>query len=158
MGDIDWCTTVRLQYEGRNCGRPARAAVDGREVSQSVQRSSESSRSADDVWADGFTPSMLIRFVEVEAEVQLSDHKGRDADRRRPRVLWRHGRQIPMRSTRPRPQAVGSDKIGGAIAGGVITYTANGAQKVAVTTGYISPAMPVQIRRAKIAILSLEGD
>ena len=36
--------------------------------------------------------------------------------------------------------------------------TANGAQKVAVTTGYISPAMPVQIRRAKIAILGLEGD
>jgi len=55
-------------------------------------------------------------------------------------------------------QKLWGQKIGGAIAGGVITYTANGAQKVAVTTGYISPAFPVQIRRAQIAILGLEGD
>ena len=48
-------------------------------------------------------------------------------------------------------------KIGGAIGGGVITYTVNDAQKVAVATGYVSPAVPVEIRRAKIAILGLEG-
>jgi alcohol dehydrogenase (cytochrome c) len=47
-------------------------------------------------------------------------------------------------------------KIGGAIAGGVITYTANGAQKVAVATGYVSPAVPTEIRRAKVVILGLE--
>ena len=46
---------------------------------------------------------------------------------------------------------------GGAIAGGVITYTVNGAQKVAVATGYVSPAFPAEIRRAKIAILGIEG-
>ena len=50
------------------------------------------------------------------------------------------------------------DAATGAIGGGVITYTVNGAQKVAVTTGYVSPAVPVEIRRAKIAILGLEGD
>ena len=33
--------------------------------------------------------------------------------------------------------------IGGAIGGGVITYSANGVQKIAVTTGFISPAFPV---------------
>ena len=55
-------------------------------------------------------------------------------------------------------QKLWGQKIGGAIGGGVITYTANGAQKVAVTTGYISPAFPVEIRRAQIAILGLEGD
>ena len=49
------------------------------------------------------------------------------------------------------------DREGGAIGGGVITYTANGAQKIAVATGYISPAFPVEIRRAQIAILGLEG-
>jgi alcohol dehydrogenase (cytochrome c) len=49
-------------------------------------------------------------------------------------------------------------KIGGAIGGGVITYTVNGAQKIAVATGYVSPAVPAEIRRAKIAILGLEGD
>jgi alcohol dehydrogenase (cytochrome c) len=42
--------------------------------------------------------------------------------------------------------------------GGVITYMLNGAQRVAVATGYVSPAVPVEIRRAKIAILGVEGD
>ena len=49
-------------------------------------------------------------------------------------------------------------KIGGAIGGGVITYTVNDAQRVAVTTGYVSPAFPAEIRRAQIAILGVEGD
>jgi hypothetical protein len=35
----------------------------------------------------------------------------------------------------------------------VITYAVNGAQKVAVATGYASPVFPAEIRRAKIAIL-----
>jgi alcohol dehydrogenase (cytochrome c) len=55
-------------------------------------------------------------------------------------------------------QKLWGQKIGGAIGGGVITYTVNGAQKVAVATGYVSPALPVEIRRAKIAILGVEGD
>ena len=55
-------------------------------------------------------------------------------------------------------QKLWGKKIGGAIGGGVITYTANGAQKIAVATGYISPAFPVEIRRAKIAILGVEGN
>ena len=48
-------------------------------------------------------------------------------------------------------QKLWGKKIGGAIGGGVITYTVNGAQKVAVATGYVSPAFPAEIRRAKIA-------
>jgi alcohol dehydrogenase (cytochrome c) len=55
-------------------------------------------------------------------------------------------------------QKLWGQKIGGAIAGGVITYTVNGGQKVAVTTGLISPAWPVEIKRAKVAILGVEGE
>jgi alcohol dehydrogenase (cytochrome c) len=55
-------------------------------------------------------------------------------------------------------QKLWGKKIGGAIAGGVITYTANGAQKIAVATGFVSPAFPTEIRRAKIAILGIEGN
>jgi alcohol dehydrogenase (cytochrome c) len=51
-----------------------------------------------------------------------------------------------------------SQKMKAAIAGGVITYTVNGAQKVAVTMGMTSPAWPVRAATAKIAILGLEGD
>ena len=55
-------------------------------------------------------------------------------------------------------QKLWGEKIGGAIGGGVITYTVNGVQKVAVTTGLISPAWPVEIRSARVAILDIEGD
>jgi len=48
-------------------------------------------------------------------------------------------------------------KIGGAIGGGVITYTANGAQKVAVATGFTSILWPTEVVTGKIAILGL-GD
>jgi len=55
-------------------------------------------------------------------------------------------------------QKLWGQKLSGGIGGGVITYTANGAQKVAVATGFISPVWPVQIAHAKIAILGVEGD
>ncbi|SDT98744.1 alcohol dehydrogenase (cytochrome c) [Pseudomonas pohangensis] len=49
------------------------------------------------------------------------------------------------------------EKIGGAIGGGVITYTAGGVQKVAVATGFTSPVWPVVIDTAKVVILGLEA-
>jgi alcohol dehydrogenase (cytochrome c) len=48
-------------------------------------------------------------------------------------------------------------KIGGAIGGGVITYTANGAQRVAVATGFTSILWPTEVVTGKISILGL-GD
>lgn len=47
--------------------------------------------------------------------------------------------------------------LGGAIGGGVITYTANGAQKVAVASGFTMLVWPTKIVTAKIEILGLEG-
>ena len=48
-------------------------------------------------------------------------------------------------------------KIGGGIGGGVITYTVGGVQRVAVATGFISPVWPVEIRSSKVAILGVDG-
>lgn len=48
-------------------------------------------------------------------------------------------------------------KIGGAIGGGVITYAANGAQKVAVATGFTSILWPSEVTTGKIVILGLEN-
>jgi alcohol dehydrogenase (cytochrome c) len=48
-------------------------------------------------------------------------------------------------------------QIGGAMGGGVITYTANGAQKVAVAYGFSMLAWPVKIHTAKIAILGVDA-
>jgi alcohol dehydrogenase (cytochrome c) len=47
-------------------------------------------------------------------------------------------------------------KIGGAIGGGVITYTAGGQQKVAVATGLTEILWPTDITTAKVSILGLE--
>ena len=47
--------------------------------------------------------------------------------------------------------------LGGAIGGGVITYTANGAQKVAVAAGYVMVAWPTKIVKAKVEVLGLDS-
>jgi alcohol dehydrogenase (cytochrome c) len=47
--------------------------------------------------------------------------------------------------------------LGGALGGGVITYNANGAQKVAVAYGFTMLAWPVKIVTAKIAILGINS-
>ncbi|HEX4617472.1 MAG TPA: PQQ-binding-like beta-propeller repeat protein [Stellaceae bacterium] len=46
-------------------------------------------------------------------------------------------------------------ELGGAIGGGVITYTANGAQKVAVASGFTMIAWPTKIATAKVVVLGL---
>ena len=47
--------------------------------------------------------------------------------------------------------------LGGAIAGGVITYTAGGGQKVAVASGFTMAAWPAKIVTAKVEILGVDG-
>jgi alcohol dehydrogenase (cytochrome c) len=47
--------------------------------------------------------------------------------------------------------------LGGAIGGGVITYTADGAQKVAVASGFTMLAWPTKIVKAKIEIQGLDS-
>ena len=51
-----------------------------------------------------------------------------------------------------------SQNLGGALAGGVITYAVKGAQRVAVAAGFTMVAWPTKIRTAKVVILGLDGD
>jgi len=46
-------------------------------------------------------------------------------------------------------------KIGGAIGGGVITYSVEGAQQIAVATGFTSVLWPTEIVTGKIVLLGL---
>ena len=68
-------------------------------------------------------------------------------DRRRPGVVRR----------RDRGEAVGQ-KIGGAIGGGVIAYSAGGGEKIAVTTGLTGVSWPTEVVTGKIAVLGLDGE
>lgn len=54
-------------------------------------------------------------------------------------------------------QKLWAGDLGGAIGGGVITYAANGAQKVAVAAGFTMIAWPTKIVPCKIVVLGLEG-
>jgi alcohol dehydrogenase (cytochrome c) len=54
-------------------------------------------------------------------------------------------------------QKLWGQELGGAIGGGVITYTANGAQKVAVAAGFTHLAWPTKIVTAKVVVLGLDG-
>ncbi|MGP8121900.1 MAG: pyrroloquinoline quinone-dependent dehydrogenase [Xanthobacteraceae bacterium] len=55
-------------------------------------------------------------------------------------------------------QKLWGKKIGGAVGGGVITYQANGAQRVAVATGLTEILWPTEITTAKVSILGLDAD
>lgn len=48
-------------------------------------------------------------------------------------------------------------KIGGGIGGGVITYTVDGQQKIAVTTGLTGVAWPTEVATGKIVVLGLDS-
>jgi alcohol dehydrogenase (cytochrome c) len=54
-------------------------------------------------------------------------------------------------------QKLWGQELGGAIAGGVITYTANDTQKIAVASGFTMLAWPTKIVTAKIEVLGLDS-
>ena len=54
-------------------------------------------------------------------------------------------------------QKLWGQELGGAIGGGVITYTAHGAQKVAVASGFTMIAWPTKLATAKIVVLGLDS-
>ena len=62
-----------------------------------------------------------------------------------------------MRSTLTNGRKLWGQKIGGAIGGGVITYTAGGTQKVAVATGLTEVLWPTETTTARVSILGLDG-
>jgi alcohol dehydrogenase (cytochrome c) len=156
-GDVDWCTTVKLQTREEIAAVPVGQLWTGEKSLNPAHVFGKFTR-ADDVWAGwlyatdadtgvwkwrlksnypiqgAVTPTAggLVFFGDVGGNFYALDAATGQK-------LW-------------------GQKIGGAIGGGVITYTVNGTQKVAVATGYVSPAFPAEIRRAKIAILGVEGN
>jgi len=156
-GDVDWCTTVKLQTREEIVGTANGQPWFGERSLNPFNEFGKQTR-ADGYWggwlhavdADsgvwkwrsrsnypivaGVTPTAggLVFFGDVGGNFYALDAANGEK-------LW-------------------SQQLGGAIAGGVITYGANGAQKVAVATGFISPLWPVQIARAKVAILGVEED
>jgi alcohol dehydrogenase (cytochrome c) len=156
-GDVDWCTTVRLQTREEIAAAPLGQPWTGEKSLNPFNEFGKFTR-ADGVWAgwlyatDADTgvwkwrlksnyPILSAVTPTAGGLVFFGDTGGHfyALDAATGQKLW-------------------GQKIGGAIGGGVITYAVNGAQKIAVATGYVSPAFPTEIRRAKIAILGVEGE
>ena len=55
------------------------------------------------------------------------------------------------------PRGNWGQDLGGAIAGGVITYTANGVPKIAVASDFTMLAWPTKIVTAKIEVLGFDS-
>ena len=157
VGDVDWCTTVKLQSREEMVAVTNGQLWTGEKSLNPFSVFGQFTR-ADDVWAG------WLHAVDADSGMWK----------------WRLKSNYPiMGAVTPTAgglvffgdmggnfyaldaatgQKLWGQKIGGAIGGGVITYSTSGAQKVAVATGYISPAVPTEIRRAEIAILGLDGD
>jgi alcohol dehydrogenase (cytochrome c) len=155
-GEVDWCTTVRLQTKEEIAATPAGQFWTGERSLNPFNEFGKFAR-ADGHWAgwvhavdadtgvwkwrlktnypivSGVTPTAggLVFFGDVGGNFYA-------VDANTGQKLW-------------------GQKIDGAIGGGVVTYNVNGVQKVAVTTGLISPAWPLQITTARVAILGVEG-
>ena len=95
------------------------------------------------------------RRLEVAPEVELPDPRRRDTDSRGIVFFGDIGGNFYVLDAANGQKLWGQD-LGGAI-GGVITYTVDGAQKVAVAAGFTHLAWPTKIATAKILILGLDG-
>jgi alcohol dehydrogenase (cytochrome c) len=153
-GDVDWCTTVRMQTDKQLADVPLGQPWMGERALNPFHVIGEQSR-ADGHWkgwihaidADtgvwkwrlwtnypivaGLTPTAggLLFFGDVGGNFYA-------VDATTGQKLW-------------------GKKIGGPIGGGVITYTVNGKQRVAVASGFYNAFWPVAVGNGKIAILGL---
>jgi alcohol dehydrogenase (cytochrome c) len=156
VGDVDWCVTVRVQTKEELQGVAAGQPWFGNHMLNPFDVAGEFS-SPDTNWAG------WIHAVDADTGVWK----------------WRLKADYPIVAA-VTPTAgglvffgdVGGDlyavnaetgeklwgqKLGGPLGGGVITYSVNGVQKVAVATGLVNPLWAVPVRTGKIAILGLEG-
>lgn len=157
VGNVDWCTTVKVQTKEEVSASPSGTWWTGEKSLNPFNLFGKFSR-ADGYWggwlhavdADtgvwkwrlksnypivgGVTPTAggVVFFGDIGGNFYAVDAANGQK-------LW-------------------GQKIGGPVGGGVITYSVNGAQKVAVATGLISPAWPVQIATGRVAILGVEAD
>src|SRR5262245_9862106 len=156
VGDVDWCTTVKLQTREEVLATPHGQPWMGMYYINPVNALGKQAR------ADGYWSGWL-HAVDADTGVWK----------------WRLRTNYPIVGAitptagglvffgdvggnfyalnAANGQKLWGQQIGGAITGGVITYTVNGVQKVAVTTGFMSPVWPVAPSIGKIAILGVEG-
>jgi outer membrane protein assembly factor BamB len=90
--------------------------------------------------------------LEVASQIQLSDSKRHNSDGGGLVFFGDVGGNFYALN------AVNGQRLWGRkIGGGVITYTANGAQKIAVATGFTSILLPTEVVTGKVVILGLGG-
>jgi alcohol dehydrogenase (cytochrome c) len=157
LGEVDWCYSVTVQDDKQIRGMPLGQPWTGMHTLNPFDMFGDPNRRPDDGWSGwvyavdadtgvwkwrarsnypvvaGITPTAggVVFFGDVGGNFYALDASNGEK-------LW-------------------GQNLGGALGGGVITYTANGAQKVAVAYGFTMLAWPVKIVTAKIAILGVDS-
>ncbi len=155
VGEVDWCTTVTLQSDAQIA-----------RVGAGQPWSGEASLNPFNVWGQ------QDPFGHWAGWVYASDA---DTGAWKWRVKTNYPVQSGMTPTAggvvffgdmggnfyvldaANGQKLWGQKIGGAVGGGVITYVAGGAQKVAVATGLTEVLWPTDITTAKVSVLGVGG-
>ena len=136
VGEVEWCDTVTLQSIEKLRSVPIGQPWVGMAALNPFNMFGKEDRT----WAGmGLRRRRRHRRLEVAPEGQLPDSQRHDSDGRRRRVLRRYGRQFYALDS-SNGEKLRGQHLGGAIGGGVITYTANGAQKVAAAVGVVMAA------------------
>ena len=153
IGEVEWCTTVTLLPTEKIAGR-ARQTV----VRQASINPFNTWGKADPFGLGGWVVRRRRRHwrLEMEAKTNYPIQSGMTPTAGGIVFFGDMGGNFYVLDT-ANGRKLWGQKIGGAIGGGVITYTANGAQKVAVATGFTSHPWPTEVVTGKIIILGL-GD
>jgi len=157
VGEIDWCTSVKMQTEQQIRDVPAGGFWTGMAPSNPFQilGIQDDGRGAWSGWVyavdadsgvwkwrlksnypilSGMTPTAggLAFFGDVCGDLYALDAATGEK-------LW-------------------GEDIGGAIGGGVIAYRAGGGEKIAVATGYTNPLWPTELATGQVVVLGLDGE
>ena len=158
VGEVDWCDTVRPQDVNQlrsvALGQPWAGMATLEPVLTCLAKNKPYGGTLGRM---GLRRRRRHRCLEVAREVQLPDRRRRDSDGRRRRVLLGDLGGNFYALDAANGEKLWGQQLGGAIAGGVITYIANGAQKVAVASGFTMLAWPTQIVTAKVEVLGLDS-
>jgi alcohol dehydrogenase (cytochrome c) len=138
VGEVDWCTTATLK-----------APEQIQKIAAGTPWSGEDSINPFETWGKQDPFGSWAGWIYAS-----------DADTGA--WKWRIRTNYPMGGNfyavdATNGQKLWGRKIGGAVGGGVITYQANGTQKVAVATGLTEILWPTEITTAKVSILGLDA-
>ncbi|MGO9946125.1 MAG: PQQ-binding-like beta-propeller repeat protein [Steroidobacteraceae bacterium] len=157
LGEVDWCYSVTVQDDKQLRGMPMGQPWTGMHTLNPFDMFGDPNRRADNGWGGW--------VYAVDADTGVWKWRARSNYPVVAGITPTAGGVVFVGDVGGNFYALDSatgeklfgQQLGGAMGGGVITYNADGAQKVAVAYGFTMLAWPVKIVTAKVAILGVDS-